>query len=232
MTQSNNGLAIAPPDPVRSPMIANVFHTARSLNTALAPIFPYVGDGCLVPGVSVFSGGEGRGIGHFHHMNSVDEVSICFASQGSRIRAGTVFSGAREHLVGSFFDKEEDAGNMMVIAVVQRQTEAGVAQHETLSFNCEQCQTVLLQHSFPAKADGGVDAGAPGYEPPLDTLVEGAKWALEFNASETKRKCPSCGRQNAKFPLHMWGWDSYWLNYRAAERGRQQLLARSAGEEG
>src|SRR5262245_33456498 len=137
---------IGAPDPARAPMIANIFHAVRSTNTALAPIFPYCGDGCLVPGVSVFYGG--RDISNFHHMNSVDEVSICFASEGSRIRTGTVFSGAREHLVGSFFDKDNAEENMMVIAVEQRQADAGIAQHEKLSFHCHKCQAVLLEHAF------------------------------------------------------------------------------------
>lgn len=216
------------PDPKRPPLQANVFQAVRSANTSLVPMFPYCQDGCLVPGATVFYGGQGRGIGAFNHMNSVDEVAICFASQGSGIRSGDVFAGAREHLVGSFFDEEEADTNLMVIAVVQRQAE-GVPQHEGVSFLCESCQTQLLRHEYPAKNDRDYDAEDLSAAPPLDTLIEGAVCAREYNASVDRRTCPNCGHVNPRFPVEIWGWDAYHDAYVASEAARRRYLSLAAG---
>jgi hypothetical protein len=219
------------PDPARPPMIANIFHAVRHANTKLMPMFPYCQDGCIVPGASVFSGGRGRGIGAFHHENSVDEVSIVFASVGGGIRTGDVFVGAREHLVGAFFHEEEGENNLMVIAVVQRQAEAGIPQSESLSFLCEKCQSTLLRHGYSGKSEQSHNEPAGDRAPPLETLTEGALWAREFNDSQDLRTCKQCGHVNPPFPLHIWGWDEYRTNYVAAEKARQLYLqqARSRG---
>lgn len=182
-------------------------------------MFPYCEDGSLIPGISVFSGGRGRGIGAFHHENSVDEVSICFVCVGGGIRSGDVFVGAREHLVGSFFHQDEGDDNLMVIAVVQRQREAGIPQAESLSFVCEKCQSVLLRRQYSAKKEMAGTIGTLNI-PPLETLTEGAEWALEFNESADHRTCRSCGHLNPPFPLHIWGWDEYRRNYLAAEKAK------------
>jgi hypothetical protein len=217
-------LNIPAPDPARPPMISNVFHAVRSANTKLMPMFPYTEAGCLVPGASVFSGGKGSGIGVFTHTNSVDEVAITFASVGSGIRTGDVFVGAREHMVGGFFHEEEADQNLMVIVVVQRQAEAGVAQHESLSFICGQCQAPLSRVEYPARTDhGGGDAAAA-----LETLTDGAIWAREFNASEDLRTCKKCGHVNPPFPLGVWGWEEYRRNYETAEKARELYLSQAA----
>jgi hypothetical protein len=219
---------IPPPDPTRPPMQCNIFQVVRHSNTALVPMFPYTKPGCLVSGGSVFYGGPNRGIGVFNHMNSVDEVAICFASQGSGIRSGDVFSGAREHLVGSFFDEEEAPDNLMVIAVVQRQADMDIDQHEQLTFICAKCQKPISTHAFPSRNDAGARTVIPEFVPPLDTLTEGAVWAREFNEKAELRRCKECGHDNPKFPLDMWGWDAYTRAYEAAERGRELFLRLSA----
>jgi len=214
-------LNIPAPDPTRPPLTANVFHAVRSANTKLMPMFPYAEDGCLVPCANVFSGGKGYGIGVFNHTNSVDEVSITFASVGSGIRSGDVFVGAREHMVGAFFHEEESDQNLMVIVVVQRQSEAGVAQHESLSFICAKCQASLSRVEYPAKTGHAAADVAPA----LETLTEGAAWAREFNASEELRTCKKCGHLNAPFPLRVWGWEDYRRNYETAEKARALYLS-------
>jgi hypothetical protein len=217
-------LNIPAPDPAQPPMISNVFHAVRSANTKLMPMFPYAEAGCLVPGASVFSGGKGSGIGVFTHTNSVDEVAIAFTTVGSGIRTGEVFVGAREHMVGAFFHEEEADQNLIVIVVVQRQSEAGVAQHEGLSFICGKCQAPLSRVEYPAKSDhAGGDAAAA-----LETLTQGAIWAREFNASEDLRTCGKCGHVNPPFPLRVWGWEEYRRNHEAAEKARELYLSQAA----
>lgn len=219
---------IGPPLPGKPPLQSNVFHALRSANTALMPIFPYAGDGDLVPAASIMWGGEGREMSVFNHTNTVDEVAICFASEKSRLRAGFVHVGVRTHLVGNFFEDSTDPDILMVIVVTQRQADPGVSQSETLTFLCDSCQTPLLTHHFSSKNDASAaDAGLPGFHPPLETLTEGAICLEPYNASEAARTCPKCGVVSEPFPVSVWGWDAYYNNMLAAERGRRMLLARA-----
>lgn len=219
---------ISPPDPDKPPLQVNVFHALRSANTALMPLFPYVGDGDLVPGASIMWGGENRDGKAFNHENSVDEVAICFAAEKSRLRAGFVHVGSRTHVVGNFFEDTSDPEILTAIVVTQRQAEKGVPQSETLTFFCTDCQTPLMTHTFSSKNDGaGEEAQAPGFHPALETLTEGAICLEPFNADEQERTCPKCGKHNDPFPVSVWGWDYYTKNFDAAERARRQLLARA-----
>jgi hypothetical protein len=196
----------------------------RTANTALAPMFPYAGDGDLVPAATVFWGGPNRETGVFTHSNSVDEVAICFASEKSRMRAGFVHVGARTHLVGGFFEDSTDPDILMVIVVTQRQAEGGQPQTEALTFMCEKCQAPLLRHEFSAKSDRA-DDGSEGFHPWLETLTEGALCLEPFNADPANRVCKACGHQNPPFPVSVWGWDAYQKNTGAVERARAQVAA-------
>ncbi len=220
---------IAPPSEDKPPLKTNVFHFSRSTNTALAPLFPYAGEGDIVPCATIFWGGENRDGKAFNHENSVDEVGIVFAAEKSRMRAGFVHVGARKHVVGNFFEDTTDPDLLMSIVVTQRQAEAGQKQEETLTFFCEACQTPLLTHNFSAKNADPEKEDVPGFHPALETLTEGAICLEPFNRDEAQRTCPNCGKVNDPFPVSVWGWDYYQKNFVASERARQQLLERSAG---
>ncbi len=229
MNRIRGARQIAPPVANKPPLQVNVFHTLRGANTALMPIFPYASDGDLVPAASIMWGGDNREMSAFNHRNSVDEVAICFASEKSRLRAGFVHVGVRTHLVGNFFEDMSDPDILMVIVVTQRQAEKGVAQSETLTFICDNCQAPLLAHEFSAKTEESAGrADLPGFHPPLETLTEGAICLEPFNASDEARTCPQCGTLNDPFPVSVWGWDAYYKNMVAAERGRSMLLERAA----
>jgi hypothetical protein len=232
MTQIAGTRQIPPPAPDKPPLQANVFHALRSANTALMPLFPYVGDGDIVPGATVFWGGENRETSAFNHTNTVDEVAICFAAAKSRMRAGFVHVGSRTHVVGNFFEDTSDPEILMVIVVTQRQAEKGMPQSESLTFFCSKCQTVLLKHEFSSKNQGDTALGLPGYHPPLDTLTEGAICLEPYNTDQAARTCPKCGTLNDPFPVSVWGWDAYYKNGLAAERARRQLLARASSTPG
>ena len=219
---------IPPPNPDKPPLQANVFHALRTANTALVPMFPYVGDGDLVPGATIMWGGPNKQMSAFNHTNTVDEVAICFAANKSRLRAGFVHVGSRTHIVGNFFEDDTDPENLTAIVVTQRQAEAGVPQEESLTFFCKECQTPLMHHRFSSKNDADADSGIPGYQPPLETLTEGAICLYPYNEDEATRTCPKCSTVNDPFPLSNWGWDYYQKNFVAAEASRRQLLARTA----
>ena len=229
MAHDQGALDIPPPDPNKPPLQANIFHALRSANTALVPLFPYVGDGDLVPGATIMWGGPGKEMSAFNHTNTVDEVAICFAADNSRLRAGFVHVGSRTHIVGNFFEDDTDPRNLTAIVVTQRQAEKGVPQEESLTFFCRACQNTLMYHRFSSKNDGdAAEADVPGYQPPLETLTEGAICLYPFNADEAARTCSKCGTVNDPFPLSNWGWDYYEKNLVAAEKSRRQLLARTA----
>lgn len=230
MPQIVGSKEIAPPKVDKPPLRVNVFHALRSANTALAPLFPYVGDGDLVPGASIMWGGENREMSAFTHTNTVDEVAICFAAEKSRLRAGFVHVGTPTHVVGNFFDDTSDPEILTAIVVTQRQAEAGVPQSESLTFFCDSCQTPLLTHEFSSKNEADVDLGMPGYHPPLETLTEGAICLEPYNADDAARTCPKCGKLNDPFPVSVWGWDAYQKNAVASERSRRQLLERAQNE--
>lgn len=227
---------IGAPKAGKPPLKVNVFHALRCANSSLMPLFPYTGDGDLVSGATIFWGGENRDSGVFNHENSVDEVTITLAASKSRRRTGFVHVGARTHLVGRFFEDPNDPESMMAIVVTQRQADEGVAQSESLTFICDNCQEPLLKHrfssenddNFAARDENGEPVRLPGFHAPLETLTEGAIAIEPFNKSEEARTCPKCGTVNEPFALHVWGWDSYYKNTVAAERGRAILFAAGA----
>jgi hypothetical protein len=216
---------ISAPDPKKPPLKNNIFQYGRVTNTALAPLFPYAGDGDILPALSIFWGGKNRDPGVFQHTNSVDEVAICYAAEKSaRMKPGFVHVGARTHTVGGFFDDASDPEICRMIVVTQRQSEAGVEQSESLTFLCEKCQTTLLLHKFASKVENPNEA-LPGYEPILETLTEGARCLEPFNADPDRRRCQKCDHVNPPFPVSVWGWDVYRIHTMTTERGRRLFVS-------
>jgi hypothetical protein len=66
---------IPPPREDHPPLKVNVFAAARSGNCTLAPMFPYVHAGAMVPTIALFWGRANGDYGHFEHFNTVDEVA-------------------------------------------------------------------------------------------------------------------------------------------------------------
>jgi hypothetical protein len=222
---------IAAPSEDKPPLKANVFHFLRAANSALTPMFPYVGDGDIVPCASILRGGPGCDAKAFNHENSVDEVAICFAAENSRLRSGFVHVGARKHVVGNFFEDPTNPDNLTAIVVTQRQADAGNPQEETLTFFCEECQAPLLTHTYSAKVEDPERDALPGFHGPLETLTEGAICLEPFNENEEQRTCSRCGHVNDPFPVSVWGWDHYNSNFIASERARRMFIDRSVASD-
>jgi hypothetical protein len=220
-------LTIPPPDPEREPLKVNVYEHARGLTCTLAPLFPHLHAGAIVPTVALFWGRPAGDYGYFEHYNTVDEVVIIFGADGAagRARTGLVRVNANTHGVGKFLPDPDDPEVFSLICITQRQAETE-RQEEAVWFKCEQCQTDLARLDFdwqPAAADEIKDRH--GTFAPLGTVVKSAQAAAAFNASDDARTCPNCGHVSPPFPLERWGWDRYAAQTTAVNRAQAALQA-------
>lgn len=207
-------LEMPAPVPGKHPMKENFFFVARAAASQLNPLFPFAEAGTLVPCTASFRSGPGApAIGHFLHVNHVDEVAVVYGSTGD-MRTGDVFVGAKKHGVGGWGGG--DRPFFAAMTITQRQVESG-PQPETASFSCEQCNTVLVSKDY----DGQPQETA--HYPPLPTTDGTYQAAAAFNRSEESRTCPSCGHVNRPFPIHIWGWDRYMFNTGVVNEARAVL---------
>ena len=214
---TTNKKSIPAPAPDRPPLKVNVFEVARNSATTLAPLFPYVDAGSIVPCVSVFRGGPGRRYGRFQHFNTVDEVILMFTSP-----AGLVSVGPKLHEVGAPFDDPEDPKNMAIAVITQRQC-FDAPHTEEYRFLCEQCGRRLLVERFDATPPKRSGEKEPSEQRPFATVVEGNLAAERFNADESARHCKHCGHQNDVFPIDEWGWGVYAGQSQVADSAKAEL---------
>ncbi|HEY3653446.1 MAG TPA: hypothetical protein VGL34_00550 [Steroidobacteraceae bacterium] len=225
--ETSADLSIDPPNPHKPPLLANVFHASRSGVSSQLPMFPYMDDGDITVSTTVFVGGKGES-GVFYHFNTRDEIAVIFGAKGAPIRPGDTFTGAREHSVGGYLEHPEDPDGVVLLTVIQRQSEPGVEQSEAMSWLCSACQAVLQKQSYPGKPSM---ERPPGFSPPQQSVLEAAKVIGAFNADAAERTCKSCGHLNEPFPVHVWGWNNYAANYFSAESARRQFLAAASRED-
>jgi len=216
---------IAPPDGWREPMRVNIFDAMIGANSQLLPLFPYLGEGAMVPAGALMRGGPGVSYGQFFHTNSVDEVAVVFGTGGAMNAAGFVAVGPNTHLVNSNLPSEEDPQYFAVVSITQRQ-EIGKEQSEMVTIRCqnEKCKAIVTQVRFdatPPRANRYTDPAGDGL---FLSLIYAAEAAEQHNASEAARTCKRCGTVNPPFPLDRWGWAEY------ARRGRTVAEARAALE--
>ncbi|WP_157137731.1 hypothetical protein [Herbaspirillum lusitanum] len=208
-----SNLTIAPPTSEKTPLKVNVFERARQANTQLAPLFPYLTPGSIVPALSLAIGGPGRSYQMFKHFNSVDEVATIFAAAGvARGHPGQVFVGARDHFVNLGFNDPTDPESFILIVVTQRQWEkSDQRQHEKLAVICEQCHEPLIERPFNSDCSAEELAAIRELDGdiPFHTHVEGAKMVADYNANKALHTCAECGFENKPFPIDDWGWHRY-----------------------
>ena len=226
-------LNVLPPAQDKPPLKVNVYQHMQLANTQLAPLFPYHGEGDIVPTGIIFRGGDGDDYGFFQHTNTVDEVGLCWGGAGSRVRAGQVSVGGRTHGVGGH--GMNDPQFFIVMTVTQRQVD-GQIQSEAIQFLCEKCQQELFRLEFPANMRAVAESGAsPSFAdfsrfPPLAT-IEGTERAAEnYNADEAKHKCSECGHKNRPFPNRAWGWWQYVKHTQIVEKARETLDEAGGGK--
>ncbi len=217
---------IPPPRDDRPPLKANVFEASRSSTCTLAPLFPYLHAGAIVPTIALFWGRREGDYGHFEHFNTIDEVVIVLGADGAvgRARTGLVRVNAKTHMVGKFLPDPENPEQFALISITQRQSE-NAPQREAVWFKCEKCQTDLMRLEFDWQPVATREQEAAlGAYPPLETVVKSSHAAERYNAN---RRCPKCGHDNGPFPLERWGWDRY-AAQSTAIRKAQAVLASAA----
>lgn len=223
MTDASDGKrppTIPPPRKDRPPLRANIFSAMQKGNTALMPLFPYLHPGAMVPAGAVLRGGPDRSYGHFFHHNTVDEVVVAFAANGSLLQTGQVFVGGRVHGVNSFLKNEKDPASYAVMCITQRQSE-GEAQKEAVSIQCAKCRTQVFRRDFDATPPA--DALEPYH--PFPSIVVTLEIVGEYNADAALRTCASCGHVNEPFPAAAWGWGGYASQSATILDGRRLLAA-------
>jgi hypothetical protein len=195
---------IAKPDPKREPMKVNVYRFVQNCPTALAPLFPYLDEGSIVPCAASFRGGPGKGLGRFQHFNTVDELGLVWGASGKPGRGvGMVYVGAKLHMVQPL-NPADDPDDSVVVVITQRQ-KIGEPQREEMRFVCEKCDRRLLMveiDATPPKRGTGF-SGAPLR---FETIAMSYEAAKKFNADEAARTCGHCGHVNPPFPLDNWAW--------------------------
>jgi hypothetical protein len=213
---------IPPPDGSREPLRTNIFDSMMVANTQLAPLFPYFGEGAIVPAGAIMRGGENVSYGQFFHSNTVDEVVIVFGAEGSLTDTGFVFVGANTHGVNSFLKNEHDPNSFNLVTITQRQR-VSQEQKEAVTLRCVKCKEIVAQFTYdatPPPANHRVD---PEGERMFITLVYSAQAAEQYNQSEASRTCKNCGTLNPRFPLERWGWTAYAIQSRTAADARRAL---------
>lgn len=227
----SEALTISPPAPDAEPLKSNIYEFSRGLTCTLAPMFPHLYSGAIMPTVALFWGRKNGDYGYFEHFNTVDEVVIIFGADGAtgRARTGLVRVNAHTHGVGNFLPDPDDPKVFSLICITQRQSEAAV-QEEAVWFKCENCQHDFGRLDFawtPVAAEEVVPRH--GNHAALETVVKSARAASEYNANAASRTCPECGHVNAPFPLERWGWDRYAAQTEAVQRAEEALRAVAGG---
>lgn len=214
---------IPPPSDDKQPVKRNIFEFLREANCTLIPLFPWFDAGSIVPAATLFEGGEKAYFGFFEHRNDVDEIFVCFASEGSRIVSGSVRVGQRQHFVGNPFLEGSGQDAFALVAIIQRQSE-GREQTERVVFRCLECKTELLDREFDATPPPrGKQVDTLGPHAVFTTLEESLKTYQLYN--ERQRTCPKCGHENPPFPVERWGQNAY------VHRSHSVRTARKSHEE-
>jgi len=209
----------------RVPLKTNVFDFIQNSVCTLSPLFPYVDEESIVPCIATFRGAPGKRYGRFQHFNTVDELAVIFGAQGGERRgtAGMVHVGAKLHTVQAPIDDPEDAGDVRVVVITQRQVR-DKPQREEVRFICDECEWMLCKFAFeeiPAKR-GSVRTSI-GQTNAFSSIRLSFESALKFNADENLRRCGRCGHVNPPFPTAAWGWDDYARQTEIAQISRQSL---------
>lgn len=214
---------IPKPDPAREPLKVNIFRFVQNCPVTLAPLFPYLDEGSIVPCASTFKGAPGKFYGRFQHFNTVDEVAVMWGASGPQGRGvGLVHVGPKLHLVQPM-EHADNPDDTRIAVITQRQA-IGKEQREEIRFICEKCDRRLFVYELDATPPRRGTKPAAGTSA-FTTVIESCEAARRFNADEAARKCKHCGHQNAPFPIEAWAWDIYVNQAQIARSGTQSLGA-------
>jgi hypothetical protein len=211
---------IPPPSDDRPPLRVNGFEYAQIANTSLAPMFPYLQRGAIVPTTSLMVGGPNANYGHFFHENTEEEVALVIADHGGIKNTGMMMIAPQLHGVQSFLKDPLDPESFLLIVITQRQSDDR-RQQERVFFRCG-CNEVLFEQTYDSTPDDVYD---PHANHAFLTNKKSGDIAIAFNGDEALRTCKRCGKISPPFPHAAWGWDAYATSHDVAALGRRSLLA-------
>jgi nitrite reductase/ring-hydroxylating ferredoxin subunit/mannose-6-phosphate isomerase-like protein (cupin superfamily) len=204
----------------------NVYEYARTATSTLSPMFPYFDEGSIVPCVTL-QDLKGRGNrGYFVHVNTVQEVNVCFGVRGlPYLKPGTAVVGPLTHPVGDKPGQLPDPNTMVLPVITQRQA-VGIPQSEAVIFMCDKCGEINFRHEyrahdFPDTLPGATDPQIIG----LPTISQSAASAQLYNESLEHRTCKKCGHVSEPFPAGYWGWQEYRNRTHVAVEARSIMSA-------
>ncbi len=200
--------------PIKKNLFEEVIHATGDLE--LVPVFPYLGDGAIVPCLSYAMGGGGAKKFQFFHANDVPEVMICLSEHNSALRAGMLMSFPDLHGVNNFLKDVDDEDAYMLVVVAIRMREG--AQHEGFLMRCRECNEPVF------RLDRDIKEGPERpYYPEFYALRLYADAVDQFNASD--RTCAKCGTVQEPFPQDQLGWKRYARQVELANRARAAVEA-------
>src|SRR5215213_9128898 len=88
---------IPPPAADKEVLKVNVYEHMQRGNSQLLPLFPYCGEGDLIPAGALLRGTADGDWGHFFHVNTVDEVVTVFGGEGALLQTGQVYATQKVH---------------------------------------------------------------------------------------------------------------------------------------
>jgi hypothetical protein len=220
---------IPPPAGDREPLKTNIFAFVQNSQSALAPLFPYVDEGAIVPCAATFRGAPGKRFGRFQHFNTVDEVALVFGAEATLHQAaGIVHVGPKLHMVKGPFEDPERPESVRIVVITQRQL-IGKPHREEYRFVCDNCDRRLFVYEVDATPpQRGKQREVLGDYAPFVTIAETAKAAQRFNSDPEARHCKHCGHDNPPFPSEDWAWDIHVQQSDIAKIGHDSLTAATA----
>ena len=207
----------------KQPLKVNVFERLQHPVSQLAPLFPYLDDGAIVPATALFMGHEGFRSGRFSHFNTVEEVALVLAAAGGYTHGASLYVANRTHAVTAPLINPTDPEAFVVVVITQRNN-AEPSQREAIMFMCPKCNKLMARYDYDAK----LDSRALGSVPEFSTVYHSFRSAAAFNADLGTRTCKHCGHVEPPFPLEEWGWERYVRHTEMANHARQQLETTSA----
>lgn len=207
------------PLPHKRVMKVDLFELAtRSVGTLqLVPVFPYMGDGDIVPCLTIAAGNPDLKKFQFFHANVVDESVLCLAEEGATMKTGQLMKLAPVHGVNSFLKNPTNPTNYNVMLLPIRMNREKM-QQEGFIIRCARCNEIVYRRDFNVK-----EGPEKKYYPEFYALRYYAECCREFNSSEEKRTCTACGAVQEPFPLEQMGWWRHVENTEVANRGRANL---------
>ena len=222
------GNAIPRASDEKPPLKVNVYDFARVATAALAPMFPYLDPGCIVPCVTLQDPGKRGAPGYFVHYNTVHEVNISFGTAGSYQTPGGVQVGPYTHGVGAKPGQAANPGMFNIAVITQRQS-VGIPQKEAIFFTCEKCNAEVLRHDYDAHAyPDRLETPADPRLLGMPTIHQSSAAVEALNQSEASRTCKSCGHVNQAFPGPYWGWDDYRRRSHVIVKARNMMTEAAA----